>query len=117
MGFDRVHEEGTINVDFSFASSVAESDKATAIFVNLHGFNTKRTLGVDKRKELRFDERTRREGLVTKFAEILLRTIMRMSIFVEVRRTTVRTFEHWVSPSCWWVVILFMIQKYYCTVS
>jgi len=31
---------------------------------------------------------------VTRFAEILLRTIVRMSVFAEVGRTTVRTFDH-----------------------
>jgi len=41
----------------------------------------------------------KREGLVTRFAEILLRTTVRMSVFAEVRRNTVRTFDHWVSPS------------------
>jgi len=106
----------TINVDFSFTSSTAESDKATPNFVNLHRLTTDRTPRIDERKELRFVERMKREGLVTRFAEILLRTIVRMSVFVEVRGTTVWTFDHWVSPP-WGVVPLFRIQQYYCTVS
>ena len=87
-----------INVDFSFTSSTAESDKATPNFVNLHRLTTDRTPRIDERKELRFVERMKRERLVTRFAEILLRTIVRMSVFVEVRGTTVWTFDHWVSP-------------------
>ena len=54
---------------------------------------------IDKRKELSFDERMKGEGLVTRFAKILLRATVKMSVFAEVRRTTVRTFDHWVSPS------------------
>ncbi|HPO79554.1 MAG TPA: hypothetical protein PLF34_07450 [Candidatus Hydrothermia bacterium] len=59
----------------------------------------------------------KREGLVTRFAEIQLRTIVRISIFVEIRKTTVRIFEHWVSPFSWDVVSLSRFQQYYCMVS
>jgi len=79
-------------------------------FVNLHRLTADRTSRIDEREELRFVERMRREGLVTRFAEILLRTIG-MSVFAEVRRTAVRTFEHWVLPP-WGVVSLFRIQQY-----
>jgi len=59
-----------------------------------------RTPRIDERKELRFVERMKREGLVTRFAEILLRTIVRMSVFVELKRTAVRASDHWVSLPC-----------------
>jgi len=39
-------------------------------------------------------KRRKFEGLVTRFAEKLLGTIVRMPVFTEVRRTTVRTFDH-----------------------
>ncbi len=38
--------------------------------------------------------RRKLEGLVIRFAEKLLGTIVRMSVFREVRRTIVRTFDH-----------------------
>ena len=59
--------------------------------MNLHRLTADRTLRIDERKELRFVERMKREGLVTRFAEILLRTIVRMSVFAEIRRGTGRT--------------------------
>jgi len=71
----------TVNVDFSFTNSAAESDKATTNFVNLHGPTADRTLRIDERKELGVIERMKREDPVTRFAEILLRTIVRMSVF------------------------------------
>jgi len=71
----------TVNVDFSFTNSAAESDKATTNFVNLHGLTADRTLRIDERKELGVIERMKREDPVTRFAEILLRTIVRMSVF------------------------------------
>jgi len=49
---------------------------------------------IDKREELRFIERRRVEGLVTRLTEVLLGAIVRMSIFVEVRGTAVWTFDH-----------------------
>jgi len=52
----------------------------------------------------------KRECLVKRFAEIQLRNIVRMSILVEVRKNTVRIFEHWVSPLSWDVVSLFRFQ-------
>jgi len=45
-------------------------------------------------EELRFVERRRAEGLVTRLTEVLLETIVRMSIFGEVRGTAVWTFDH-----------------------
>jgi len=66
----------------------------------------------------------KKEGCVTRFAEILLRTIVRMSVFGEVRRTTVRTFEHWISPPLWgWCPflglndIIALLHKFWLTVS
>ena len=56
--------------------------------MNLHRLTADRTSRVDERKELRLVERMKREGLVTRFVEILLRTIVKMSVFAEVRRTT-----------------------------
>ncbi len=49
---------------------------------------------IDKREELRFIERRRVEGLVTRLTEVLLGAIVRMSIFVEIRGTAVWTFDH-----------------------
>jgi len=68
-------------------TAAAKSDKATTNFVNLHRLTIDRTLRIDERKELMFVERMKREGLVTKFAEILLRTIVRMSVFAEARKS------------------------------
>ncbi len=55
---------------------------------------TSRTFRVGEREEFRLFERRKVEGSVTRFAEILLGTIVRMSVFAEVGRTTVRTFDH-----------------------
>jgi len=76
-----------ISIDFIFTSFTAESDKVTTSFVNLHRLTADRTPRIGERRELRFVERTKREGIMTRFAKILLRTIVRMSVFAEVRRT------------------------------
>jgi len=68
--------------------------KATTNFVNLHRLITNRAFVVGEREEFRLFERRKAEGLVTRFAEKLLGTIVRMSVFTEVGRTTVRTFDH-----------------------
>ncbi len=62
-------------------------------FVNLQRLTTDRTPRIDERKELRVIERMKREDLVTRFAEILLRNIARMSIFAEIRRIMVWTLD------------------------
>lgn len=87
---NRLRRKKTANV--SFTGPAAESDKATTNFVNLHRLTTNRTFW--EREKFRLFERRKAEGLVARFAEILLGTIVRMSIFAEVRRTTVWTFDH-----------------------
>ena len=91
---NRFRRNETVDVSLSFTRLTAESDKATTNFVNLHGPTTNRTFGVGEREEFRLFERRKAEGPVTRFAEISLGTIVRMSVFAEVGRTTVRTFDH-----------------------
>jgi len=59
--------------------------------------STNRTFGVGEREEFRLFERRKAEGLVTRFAEILLGTIVRMSVFAEVGRAQ---FRNLISDYC-----------------